>query len=286
MSASMLKAILLHSADDEGTPGPDAKFGWGILNIERAAQIIKDAKFTGKARLHTFTTNPTNNSSSEISISGNGTTSTTPGTESGTLKASICWTDDEGVEQTSTDGVDPTASRLVYNFDMLFRRQSPFVQVRPYKNLTIADPTATATAGSNWFENNVDNYKQANITTGGGTVGETYFLYLRKSTSSPAAVRNVSVVITGLAQSSTLSNDEFLNQNDIVFYSKEDHKIKFISNNNESFNLYNIYDITGKLIANGKTNSNEITFDNVSSGVYIINFGNETNKKSVKFIKN
>ena len=89
-----------------------------------------------------------------------------------------------------------------------------------------------------------------------------------------------------MAQSSTLSNDEFLNQNDIVFYSKEDHKIKFISNNNESFNLYNIYDITGKLIANGKTNSNEITFDNVSSGVYIINFGNETNKKSVKFIKN
>lgn len=285
MSASMLKAILLHSADDEGTPGPDAKFGWGILNIERAAQIIKDAKQTGKARLHTFTSNPTNDSNSEVAITGSGTTSMTPGLGNGSVKASICWTDDEGTEQTQANGVDPTASRLVYNFDFLFRNSSVFQQVWPYKNLTMANPTETVTAGTGWFQNNVDNYRQSNILTGNST-GNNYVLYMRKSTSSPAAVRNVSVVITGLAQSSTLSNNEFVNQQEFVFYSKEDNKIKMISNNNESFNLYNIYDISGKMITNGQTNSNEILFDNVASGVYIIHFGNETNKKSVKFIKN
>lgn len=284
MSASMLKAILLHSADDEGTPGPDAKFGWGILNIERAAQIIKDAKQTGKARLYTFTTNPTNNSSSEVNISGSGTTSTTPGLGSGSVKASICWTDDEGVEQTQANGVDPTASRLVYNFDVLFRNFTVFQDKWPYKNLTMANPTATVTAGTEWFQNNVDNYKQVNLLTGNST-GNEYRLYMRKSTSSPAAVRNVSVVITGLAESSALSNNEFVTQQEFVFYSKEDNKIKMISNNNESFNIYNIYDISGKMITNGHTNSNEILFDNVASGVYIIHFGNETNKKSVKFIK-
>lgn len=285
MSASMLKAILLHSADDEGTLGPDAKFGWGILNIERAAQIIKDAKQTGKARLYTFTTNPTNDSNSEVAIAGSGTTSSTPGLGSGSVKASICWTDDEGTEQTQANGVDPTASRLVYNFDFLFRNSSVFQQVYPYKNLTMANPTETVTAGTGWFQNNVDNYRQSNILTGNST-GNNYVLYMRKSTSSPAAVRNVSVVITGLAQSPALSNNEFVNQQEFVFYSKEDNKIKMISNNNESFNLYNIYDISGKMMTNGQTNSNEILFDNVASGVYIIHFGNETNKKSVKFIKN
>lgn len=285
MSASMLKAILLHSADDEGTTGPDAKFGWGILNIERAAQIIKDDKQTGKARLYTFTTNPINNSSSEVNISGIGTTSTTPGLGNGSVKASICWTDDEGIEQTQANGVDPTASRLVYNFDVIFRNFTVFQDKWPYKNLTMANPTATVTDGTGWFQNNVDNYKQVNLLTGNST-GDFYRLYMRKSTSSPAAVRNVSVVITGLAQSPALSNNEFVNQQEFVFYSKEDNKIKMISNNNESFNLYNIYDISGRMIASGHTNSYEISLDDVSSGIYIIHFGNETNKKSVKFIKN
>jgi hypothetical protein len=285
MSASMLKAILLHSADDEGTTGPDAKFGWGILNIERAAQIIKDDKQTGKARLYTFTTNPINNSSSEVNISGIGTTSTTPGLGNGSVKASICWTDDEGIEQTQANGVDPTASRLVYNFDVIFRNFTVFQDKWPYKNLTMANPTATVTDGTGWFQNNVDNYKQVNLLTGNST-GDFYRLYMRKSTSSPAAVRNVSVVITGLAQSPALSNNEFVNQQEFVFYSKEDNKIKLISNNNESFNLYKIYDISGRMIASGHTNSYEIPLDDVSSGIYIIHFGNETNKKSVKFIKN
>ena len=285
MSASMLKAILLHSADDEGTTGPDAKFGWGILNIERAAQIIKDANQTGKARLFTFTTNPINDSSNEVQISGVGTTSTTPGLGNGSVKASICWTDDAGAEQTIADGVDPTASRLVYNFDFLFRNQTVFQDKRPYKNLTMAIPTATVTVGTGWFQNNADNYKQLNLITGNST-GDFYTLYMRKSSSSPAAVRNVSVVITGLAQSPALSNNEFVNQQEFVFYSNEDNKIKLISNNNESFNLYKIYDISGRMIASGHTNSYEISLDDVSSGIYVIHFGNETNKKSVKFIKN
>lgn len=284
MAASMLKAILLHSADDEGTAGPDAKFGWGILNIERAAQIIKDAKLTGKARLHTFITNPINNSSNEIQINGAGTAGNFPGVDTGTLRASICWADDEGTEQTSIDGVDPTNSRLVHNFDIAFRRWSPFVQVYPYKNLTMSNPTTTLTAGTGWFQNNVDNYRQANISSG-GTAGGNYTLYMRKSTSSPAAARDVSVVITGLAQSSTLSTNEFENQNYIMFYSKEDNKLKLISNAINSFGNYQIYDTTGKLIEKGNTTSNEILIDHVANGIYILNFEVNGNVLKMKFVK-
>lgn len=287
MSASMLKALLLHSADDEGTPGPDAKFGWGILNIERAAQIIKDAKTTGRARMHTFTTNPTNNASDEISIDGIGTTSLTPGVQAGStaLRASICWTDDDGVEQTSANGVDPTISRLVYNFDMVFRRAgSAFVQNHAYKQLTMANPTATVTAGTGWFQNNADNYRQANIPAG-GTLGDSYVLYIRKSASSPAAVRNISAIVTGLAQSPALSSDDFNKNQVVVFYNATENKLKLISNEINAIGNYNIFDTAGKLIQKGNANSTEIELNFNTNGVFIAVFENENIKQSVKFIK-
>jgi serine protease AprX len=285
MSASMLKALLLHSADDEGTPGPDPKFGWGILNIERAAQIIKDAKTTRKARMHTFTTNPTNDASNEINIYGGGTATTTPGISStSNLRASICWTDNEGVEQTSTDGVDPTASRLVYNFDMLFRRLgSAFAQAFPFKKLSMSSPTAAATVATNWWQNNVDNYRQANIPAG-GTDGNDYYVYIRKNATSPATVRNISVIVTGLVQT-TLSNESFEENKAIVFYSSNDNKLKLISNEIYAIGNYSIFDTTGKLVQKGKANSNEIEINSSAKGMYIAVFENENLKQSVKFIK-
>jgi ELWxxDGT repeat protein len=41
MRASTLKALILHTADDLGVPGPDYFFGWGLMNTEAAAQVIE-----------------------------------------------------------------------------------------------------------------------------------------------------------------------------------------------------------------------------------------------------
>ncbi|MGB0981069.1 MAG: S8 family peptidase [Winogradskyella sp.] len=284
MSASMLKALMLHTADDEGAAGPDLKFGWGILNIERAAQVIKDAKTTGKARFHTFTTNPANDSNSELNISGNGVSTAYTGLGTGEIKVSMCWTDDEGTQQTGADGVDPTDSRLVYNFDFLFRRTNNFTQVYPYKQFTMATRTSVASLGTGWFQNNADVYRQTYLPAG-STLGDTYILYLRKSASSPAAARNISVIITGLAESSLLSTNDVEVNNSRVFYSATDQKIKLINNTNTGFGTYRIFDIAGKQIANGKTNANEIAFSTTSTGVYIINFENNGVTSKLKFIK-
>lgn len=41
MRASTLKGLTIHAADEAGShPGPDYKFGWGLVNAERAANII------------------------------------------------------------------------------------------------------------------------------------------------------------------------------------------------------------------------------------------------------
>lgn len=41
LRASTLKALLLHSADDLGNPGPDYAYGWGYLNADAAAKVIR-----------------------------------------------------------------------------------------------------------------------------------------------------------------------------------------------------------------------------------------------------
>ena len=40
MRAATLKGLALHTADDAGVSGPDAVFGWGLLNTKKAAEVI------------------------------------------------------------------------------------------------------------------------------------------------------------------------------------------------------------------------------------------------------
>jgi serine protease AprX len=41
MKAATLRALMINSADEAGDdPGPDYKFGWGLINAEKAVQTI------------------------------------------------------------------------------------------------------------------------------------------------------------------------------------------------------------------------------------------------------
>lgn len=278
MQAPMLRALILHSADDAGNPGPDAKFGWGILNLERAAQIIKQSvpNFgAGGSIMQWVITNPTNDSLSEEAISLNYAT--------GDAKASICWADDEGSTQVESAGVDNTTNRMVYQFDIKMRRQIPFTQPGAYKNLSISNPNAVATLASNWFDGTNNNYLQANIS--GNTIDDYGTLYFRKKSTSPAAIRPFAVIVTGL-KVTALSNDTFENNEALVFYDKNSSKIKLISNDLSQFGNYKVYDISGKSIQEGNSNTNEIEIEKfASNGIYIIKFENKGKNVSLKFIK-
>jgi len=43
MRSSTLKGLVLHTADDAGNAGPDYIYGWGLLNMEKAAKVILNA---------------------------------------------------------------------------------------------------------------------------------------------------------------------------------------------------------------------------------------------------
>ncbi|GAB3520879.1 hypothetical protein GCM10027442_44440 [Emticicia fontis] len=210
MKASTLKALLLGTAEDLGQPGPDSKFGWGLVNVEKAANAIKyrsssvspasqsftDASSKG-AYIEEITYNPTNNSTAEMyrSVRASGCEP---------LIVSIAWTDDEGTEQMEENGVDPTASRMVYDFDMLVKNIGTNAESRTWKPVTMANRTAAATISTTWFDGNGNNYKQVKITN--PTPNQVYRIAIRKKTGSPSDARMVSLVVTGTMMAAPAGN--------------------------------------------------------------------------------
>lgn len=95
MRSATLKALAIHSANEAGiTDGPDYEFGWGLMNAERAAEIISNDT-------------ENNNIINEQILYDGDTYSKIISTEGNEpLKVTICWTDPAGT---------PVSSNLLNN---------------------------------------------------------------------------------------------------------------------------------------------------------------------------
>jgi serine protease AprX len=208
MKAATLKALMLGTAEDLGQPGPDHKFGWGLLDVEKAARAIQAKSTAGNPTVQSYSYLRSLSRGSyieEITYNLPPYIQTDPNRKEinryvyakggEPLIISIAWTDTSGVEQTSANGIDPTTSRLVHEYDMLVRITSPFQDSRPWKPSTMANRTADATTQTNWFDGNGNNYKQIKILN--PVAGGEYRIVLRKSATSPNSLMPVSIVVTG-----------------------------------------------------------------------------------------
>src|SRR5690606_13377147 len=55
LRADLAKALVIHTANEAGEfPGPDYKFGWGLLDAEKAAQIILGKDETSLMKVETL----------------------------------------------------------------------------------------------------------------------------------------------------------------------------------------------------------------------------------------
>jgi serine protease AprX len=233
MKSSTLKALMLGTAEDLGQPGPDPKFGWGLLDIEKAANTIKYKSIIGNTvkPILLDTTKKTvvldsvaqkkalaladsllkksyvvKDTASrgayieEMAFKFPADTLTEISREvtaSGCspLIVSIAWTDIEGVEQTIKDSIDPQVSRLIYDYDMVVKNVTKDSTHRAWKPVGMANRTANATHETKWFDGNGNNYRQVKIDS--AKKGEKYKIIFRKSKTSPDSARLLSLVVTG-----------------------------------------------------------------------------------------
>jgi hypothetical protein len=151
MRSSTLKGLLIHTADDLGNAGPDYKFGWGLVNVLSAADLIRDhSEFPVKQRI------------TESELTSTITTRTHSFVWDGVspISATLCWTDPAG---TSTTTSDSRSARLVNNLNLKITAPNgadalPFVM--PFVGAwTQASMNSPATTGIN----NTDNVEQVRI---------------------------------------------------------------------------------------------------------------------------
>ncbi|MCX6248366.1 MAG: S8 family serine peptidase [Bacteroidetes bacterium] len=103
MLAATLKGLAIHTADEAGTsPGPDYRYGWGLLDIAKAASLLSN---TTTATVKELTL--ANGQTYTLSFKSNGTDP---------VRATICWTDPPGTPPAPS--LNPPDIMLVNDLDL------------------------------------------------------------------------------------------------------------------------------------------------------------------------
>ena len=187
MRASTLKGLMIHTADDLGNAGPDYQYGWGLINVKAAADVILTHKAdTNRPKLIegalSRTTNEVITYTNNCSFVWNGLSP---------IRATLVWTDPAGSAATNTESRTPN---LMRNLDLKIispNGTTNLPYVMPFVGTwTPASMSLPATRG----RNNVDNVEQVYLES--PTVG-TYTASVTVDTLSSGDNQVYSLIITG-----------------------------------------------------------------------------------------
>jgi len=141
MRSATLKALVIHTANESGSDlGPDYKFGWGLVNVEKAAQRINEDNTTNVIDELVLA----NNSSYTRNINlGSGLSS---------FKVTLTWTDPSGTPVAAA--LDPIDKMLVNDLDIRIVKDG--TTYYPWK----LDKSNPENAATNASKNDLDNVEQ------------------------------------------------------------------------------------------------------------------------------
>lgn len=175
MLASTLKALACGTADDAGNPGPDYIFGWGLLDMQKAANAITQNGTRSIIKEDTLLQGQTRTTS--VVASGNGP-----------IVATIAWTDPEGTAV--ADGTINNRKPTLVN-DLDIRISDGTTTFKPWV-LDPLNPQKPAITG----DNIVDNVEQVYI--GNTTPGKTYTITVSHKGTLSSGSQAFATIITGV----------------------------------------------------------------------------------------
>ncbi|MES1160014.1 MAG: S8 family serine peptidase, partial [Bacteroidota bacterium] len=143
MRAATLKGLLIHTADEAGgNPGPDYQFGWGLINMRKAATVIT-ADSSDQFILEKNLVNTTHDFDTfRVVASGR-----TP------LVATISWTDPPAKPATiAGNNFADGSPKLINDLDLRVTDSLTHAVTQPWV-LNPNDRTAAATTGDNILDN-------------------------------------------------------------------------------------------------------------------------------------
>ncbi|MDP3359963.1 MAG: S8 family serine peptidase [Lutibacter sp.] len=195
LKSATLKGLVLHTADDLGSTGPDAIYGWGLLNSKKAAETITSEG--NESKIDELTLN-----------SGNSYTFTVDSDGVNPLIASISWTDRAGIATTQLNSTTPI---LVNDLDIKVFKSG--ITYYPYK---LESVTTTGTG-----DNSVDPFELVNVNNASGT----YTITISHKGTLIGGNQNYSLIVTGI------SNIELLGTSLICSSSSETFTLNNVGTN-------------------------------------------------------
>ncbi|WP_281321828.1 S8 family serine peptidase [Flavobacterium aestivum] len=175
MRAATLKGLALHTADDAGAVGPDAIFGWGLLNAKFAAETITKSGTNAIVQEHTLA----NGSSYSFTVVSDGINP---------LIASISWTDPAGV---AYGGSTPNIGTAKLINDLDIRVTNGSGTYFPYR--------LTSATTNGLGDNTKDPYERININGASGV----YTVTVTHKGTLANANQRYSLIVTGITMPST-----------------------------------------------------------------------------------
>ncbi len=169
MRAATLKGLAMHTADDAGPVGPDARFGWGLLNTKLAAETI--TQHGTQALINEIVL--TQGQTITVQVNADGIND---------LMASISWTDRAGAVN---NGLNSSTPALVNDLD-----------IRVSKNGTTYYPwrLTSATTNSNSGDNLVDPFERIEVANASGT----YTITVSHKGNLVGGSQAFSLIVTGI----------------------------------------------------------------------------------------
>ena len=175
-----MKALAIHTANEAGLyPGPDYKFGWGLLNMNEAANVLSNAlssKNSSSSVDLVYEKTLINSQTDSFTIKTSGLKP---------LKATLVWTDIKGtVESTLND----STLRLVNDLDLKISKST--TDYLPW-TLNPALPDVAAKKSNN----SIDNVEKVELDT--TRVGQTYTITVNHKKTLSRGKQDYSLIISG-----------------------------------------------------------------------------------------
>jgi hypothetical protein len=180
IKASTIKALAIHTANEAGAnPGPDYKFGWGVLNDIEAANVLNNAL-----------TNSNNTSSVDLvyeNVLQSGQTYNLNVIASGSkpLKATIVWTDVKG---SPSNTLNDTTHQLVNDLDLVIKKGSAIYYPWTLNRLVPDNPAVRGI-------NSIDNVEKVELDS--TLIGNTYTISVNHKGTLTRGQQAYSLIVSG-----------------------------------------------------------------------------------------
>jgi hypothetical protein len=147
MRSATLKGLMIHTADEAGNnPGPDYTFGWGLIDMVRAAAVITADNTDQSQQIHESSLTNGSKDSETFAITASGKTPVT---------ATISWTDPPGIPvdvPSNEHNFQDVGIKLINDLDLRIKDNATGQIYLPWI-LNPSNPGAAATKGDNIRDN-------------------------------------------------------------------------------------------------------------------------------------